>query len=332
MTGRLRLGLATPAWITEWAIHRARRDVEDVEVRYVASRDTARAAAYASTYGVPCWGTWSELLASSEIDAAYIATPNAFHGRMAREALSAGKHVLCEKPLTLDPAVAREIDDLARREGLVFQEAYHYRAHPAVDAALRAVRAGCLGELREITVRYGWQLEAPGDIRRFAHLDGGALMDVGCYGLDLLTALGRGRPTHVSAEYARWAGGVDMESTIGLRYADGCWATVGASLAQAGFDCRARLTGVKGSMDLDDVFLPVRPGDPDMPVFRARFGDSVLRETLDGRSSYSWQLERFVRAIQAGERGADCAVVTRAELLNWCASRLQESEDESEPV
>ena len=133
-----------------------------------------------------------------ELDAVYIALPNALHGEWILASLEAGKHVLCEKPLTPTSAEAAELFDLAASRELVLAEAFMYRHHPKTLRVRDMLREGLIGELRTIRCSFSFQVVDPrSDIRYSAELAGGALRDVGCYCVSYSTFAADAEPEYV---------------------------------------------------------------------------------------------------------------------------------------
>ena len=150
----------------------------------IASRSLEKAQATAAQLDVPtAYGSYEELLADPGIEAVYIPLPNGFHAEWSIKALRAGKHVLCEKPLTMNAAEAREVQAVRDETGRYMLEAFAYRFNPVVAEAFRIARSGALGELRFIHTVTIFRLDPldPANVRLQADIGGGALYDVGCY-------------------------------------------------------------------------------------------------------------------------------------------------------
>lgn len=148
----------------------------------VASRDPEAARAVADAHGVPrAHGSYEALLADPEVDAVYVALPNSLHLPWTSAALSAGKHVLCEKPLGLTAAEVERMAERADAAGRRLQEGFMIFAHPQWRAVRTILDAGRLGRLRAIHGHFGFDNPDPANIRNRADLGGGALLDVGCY-------------------------------------------------------------------------------------------------------------------------------------------------------
>ena len=213
----LRLGLLSTANINRLVIAGARAS-EEVEVVAVASRDGARAEAYAREHGIErAHGSYEALLADDEVDAVYISLPNSLHVDWSVRALEAGRHVLCEKPLARRPEEVERAFDAAERAGLMLAEAFMYRHHPQTKRVAELVRGGAIGELRAIRAVFSFPLADLENIRMKPELEGGALMDVGCYCVSG-TRLLAGEPERVYGEQRLGGLGVDTTFAGVLRF------------------------------------------------------------------------------------------------------------------
>ena len=194
-------------------------EAEGVEVVAVGSRDQARGEAFAAEHGIGrVRGSYEALLADDDVEAVYIPLPNSMHLPWSERALEAGKHVLCEKPLSRRAADVEAAFDAADRAGRLLMEAFMWRFHPQTDVLSRAVTGGMVGRVRTIRSAFGFALE-PGtaNVRWSGELEGGALMDVGCYCVSALRLLG-GEPERVSAERVDGGEGVDARIAGVLRF------------------------------------------------------------------------------------------------------------------
>ena len=179
---KLRWGILSTANIARAAVIPAIQHSTNGEVLAVASRDAQKAHDFAARTGIGrSYGSYEALLAAPDIDAIYIALPNSLHCEWSIKAAEAGKHVLCEKPLALDAAECAQMEDAARRHGVVLMEAFMYGFHPQTVAVIALLREGALGELRLIHSAFTFRVGNPANIRLQPDLGGGALMDVGCY-------------------------------------------------------------------------------------------------------------------------------------------------------
>jgi predicted dehydrogenase len=187
----LRIGTLGSSRISAAALIEPAASLPDVTVAAVAARDKARAEAFALRHGIPAaYGSYDDLLADPDIDAVYNPLPNSLHGPWTRNAIAAGKHVLCEKPFAANAEEAARVAAAASDSGLVVMEAMHYRYHPLVQRLHDLVTGGSFGPVRHIQCWTSFVIEDPGDIRYDYDLAGGALMDGGCYALDCMRLLG----------------------------------------------------------------------------------------------------------------------------------------------
>lgn len=174
----------------------------------VGSRDAERARAFAAEHGLPATAgcTGEDLLSRADVDAVYVTAPNSLHVPWCLRLLEAGKHVLCEKPLTPRAEEAVRVAEASRKAGRLFTEGFMYLHHPQTDLLIRAGREGAvpgalIGPLRTITASFCLDLRArPNAWTRFSHrLEGGAMMDLGCYPLSLARVVTGAEPVEVAA-------------------------------------------------------------------------------------------------------------------------------------
>jgi len=190
------------------------------DVAAVGSRDGDHAAAFAAANGIArAHGSYEALLADPEVDAVYISLPNGLHHGWTMHALAAGKHVLCEKPYTRHPKEVDEAFDAAEAAGLVLSEAFMWRHHPQVGV-LRSMVAE-VGPLQLIRATFSFVLEDESNVRVQADLDGGSLMDVGCYCISGARLLAGEEPSEVMGIAALDETGVDRRFTGILRFPSG---------------------------------------------------------------------------------------------------------------
>ena len=264
---------------------------EKVGLLAVASRDKNRAEAYADEWEIPrAYGSYEDLLADPEIEAVYISLPNTMHVEWSIEALEAGKHVPCEKPLTRHPEEADAAFDVAERTGRLLSEAFMYRHNPQTAKVVELVRGGAIGELRLIRSAFSYGLYDFENIRLRTDVEGGALMDVGCYNVSGSRLLG-GEPERVWGEAWYGPSGTDWIFTGTLRLPGDVIAT---------FDCGTALPerdeleaiGSEGSLFLDD------PWHCNVPVIELRRGSEIERIELEPLDSYRLELENMSDAIR----------------------------------
>jgi len=275
------------------------RQADDLEIVAVASREPAVAERYARERGIPrAHGAYGELLADPQIEVVYISLPNSLHVEWTMRALHAGKHVLCEKPLTRRAADVRHAFDLAQRRGLVLMEGFMYRHHPQTRRLLELVDGGAIGCLRMIRGAFSFVASAP-DVRLSAALGGGALMDVGCYCVNGARMLG-GEPERVAAEQSIGGDGVDVAFAATMRFRGEVLAHFDAGLALAPRD-EFELVGDGGVLFLDD------PWHCRTPLIELRRGGAVERIEIEPADPYRLEAENMSAAV----RGAAAPLLGR---------------------
>jgi predicted dehydrogenase len=200
MNKKVRWGVLGAAKIALDKVIPAMQRGEWSEITAVASRDAEKAQSAARRLGIPkVYGSYDELLADSEIEAIYIPLPNHLHVSWTIKAAEAGKHVLCEKPLSLTAAEAEKLLAVRSRTGVKIQEALMVRTHPQWLGVRDLIRAGRLGELKVISGFFSYFNRRPENIRNQPQLGGGALMDIGCYPIYLSRFIFGAEPQRVLA-------------------------------------------------------------------------------------------------------------------------------------
>jgi len=231
--------------------------VPDAELVAVGSRRLAAAQAFATEHGGTPYGSYEELVADPAVDIVYVATPHALHLDNARLAIEAGKHVLCEKPLTLDTADAEEMVRLAARHDRFLMEAMWTACHPAVRALRDRLRSGDLGTPRHLHAELGFRVDAPPQDRMLdPALGASALLDMGVYPLTFAhLMLGEATELHAVGDLS--SGGIDLDVAITGRYPGGALATMTASMTSWS-SRRASIATDRGRIDADDFHHPER--------------------------------------------------------------------------
>ena len=289
----LRLGLLSTAHINAKLVAGARL-ADEVDVVAVASRDLARANEQASSLEIPrALGSYEELLSDPDVDAVYISLPNSMHVDWSVRALEAGKHVLCEKPLARSVEQVERAFDAADGAGRVLAEAFMWRHHPQAKRLVELLPR--VGEVRVVRAHFSFALDSldpASNIRLAGELEGGALMDVGCYCVSA-ARLVAGEPEAVTGQGV--FDEVDLRFTGTLSFESG---------VLAHFDCgvdtadRAELevAGSAGGLLLRDPFHSAEP------VIEVRAADgSVERVEAERDNPYACELRDFAAAV-AGER------------------------------
>jgi xylose dehydrogenase (NAD/NADP) len=261
------------------------------ELIAVASREQSRAEAYAKDWGIERpYGSYEALLADPDVEAVYIPLPNTLHCEWSIRALEAGKHVLCEKPLSRHPEQVEEAFDAAERAGRHLMEAFMYRHNPQTARLKQLVDEGAIGELRLIRSAFAYSLYDETNIRLQADVEGGALMDVGCYNVSGSRLFG-GEPRHVYGE--AWFGptGTDWVFTGILRFPGDLIATFDCGTAMSGRD-ELEAIGSDGALFVDDPWHAVEP------AIELRRDGEVERIEVERADSYQLEVENLSDAIR----------------------------------
>ena len=295
----------------------------DVELVAVASRDLGRAEAYARERGIErAYGSYEDLLADPKIEAVYISLPNSMHVEWSIQALEAGKHVLCEKPLSRHPEDVERAFDAAEKAGRILMEAFMYRHNPQTKRLKELVEGGAIGRLRLVRAAFSFPLDDAANVRLNDELEGGGLMDVGCYCISGSRLLA-GEPESVYGEQVAAPSGVDELFTGTLRFAGDVLAEIDCGLVLPERD-ELEAIGEEGSIFLDD------PWHCRKPVIEVRREEGTERIELEPEDSYRLQLENMSASI----RGRAEPLLGREDALGQARAlqALYRSADERGPV
>ncbi|EMA44074.1 Gfo/Idh/MocA family protein [Halococcus saccharolyticus] len=322
----MRFGILGTANIGRIAVLPAIR-ATDHEALAVASRDEERARAFADECDVPrAYGSYEALLADDDIEAVYNPLPNARHAEWTKRAADAGCHVLCEKPLTVDAAEARDLGAYCDERGVTLMEAFMYRYHPRTERAVEVVREQ-LDDVRFVKSSFQFPLGHDAeDVRLDPDLAGGSLMDVGCYAVTAARLfLGEPERAYASAADTRDAG-VDTQLTGLLEYSDGATAEVSCS-----FDTQDtqfyRVEAENGWLEADPAFVP---RDDDRATLRYAADGREVTETFDHVDQYRRQIEHFADCVRHDRRPRTDA--REAERTMAVIDALAESAERGEPI
>ncbi|MDQ3822463.1 MAG: Gfo/Idh/MocA family oxidoreductase [Actinomycetota bacterium] len=323
MAEPVRWGVLSTARINDAVIRGARKS-DRVEIVAVASRDQARADAYAREHGYRrAYGSYDALLADPDLEAVYISLPNSLHVEWSVRALEEGKHVLCEKPLDRSPDEVERAFDAAERADRFLMEAFMWRHHPQSLRLKQLVEEGAIGELRLIRSAFSFQLTRLEDVRMRPELQGGSLLDVGCYCVSAARLLA-GEPDVVYGEQVLSPSGVDVRFAGTMRF---------PRAVIAHFDCAFDLparsvveaVGSEGSLVASDPFIL-----GDARRLELRRDGSV--ETVDTGHTNKYQLE--FENLSDAIRGRADPLLGRADALGQARTldALLRSAESGEPV
>jgi xylose dehydrogenase (NAD/NADP) len=295
---RVRWGVLSTANIGRAAVNPAIQASSNGELVAVASRDGARAKAFAEAHGIPhAHGSYEALLERDDVDAVYVPLPNSLHREWTVRAALAGKHVLCEKPMALSAAECDEMAAAAEETGVKLMEAFMYRFHPRTERLVEMIRSGGIGALGAIRSVFTFRLTKPDNIRLDPTLGGGALMDVGCYCVNVARTVSGEEPVEVVAT-ARWTErGVDESMAGILRFPGDVFAHFDCSLALERSEL-VEIGGADGCLRIPAAFLP-GTGDVDIENVRGRGAREAHR--VEGVDQYVRMVEHF----------GDCVLLNR---------------------
>jgi xylose dehydrogenase (NAD/NADP) len=286
----IRFGILSTARINRLLLAGSRNS-ERVDVVAVASRDPEHARGYAAEHGIErSHGSYDALLADPDVDAVYISLPNSLHVDWSVRALEAGKHVLCEKPLSRHPEEAERAFDVAERTGRLLTEAFMYRHNPQTKRLKELVEDGAIGELRLVRAAFSFPLTELANVRLRADLDGGSLMDVGCYCVSASRLLA-GEPERVEAVQVLARSGVDVRLAGTMLHAGGVVSHFDSALDLPN---RSELEAI-GS---DGTLVVSDPWHVRAPGLELRREDSIERIEIERADSYQLELENLADAIE----------------------------------
>lgn len=290
----VRIGILGAARIAPAALIKPAKGNAQVVVSAVAARDKTVGQAFATKHGITrVHDSYDSLLADPEVDAVYNPLPNALHGRWTRAALEAGKHVLCEKPFAANAVEAHEIAALAATSDRVVMEAMHYRYHPFALRVQQIIASGELGTLQRVEAADCYWLSKFSANAYNYSLGGGALMDLGCYVVDMLRTFGGSTPQVVSAQAKMRDSKVDRAMTAELQFADGHTGRLRCSLWSVDPPhFTARIIGDRGELRLNPL-IPFQ-------MFSVRSADGKRTERFPLRVPYEYQLDAFAAAVLRG--------------------------------
>jgi predicted dehydrogenase len=299
MSRKLRFGILGTANIGIKKVIPAMQQGELTSVAAIASRDLAKAREAAGKLGIPtAYGSYEELLADPNIDAVYNPLPNQLHVPLTVKAAEAGKHVLCEKPISLTVAEAKTLLDARARTGVKISEAFMIRSARQWLRVRELIREGRIGQLRAVNAHFSYFNVDPANIRNRAEMGGGGIYDIGCYCIQSARFAFEQEPKRVVALVERAPQmGTDRLASAILDFPAG----------QAIFTCstqmipyqRVHFLGARGRIEIEIPFNA--PNDRPTRLFVDSTGDlacgGIATETFPTADQYTLQGDAFARAV-----------------------------------
>lgn len=302
MNQKLRWGVLSTAAIGVKKVIPAMQRGQYSTVTAIASRDLARARDVASALGIPdAYGSYEELLADPNIDVIYNPLPNQLHIPWTLKAAEAGKHVLCEKPLSMTVGEAKSLLAVRDRTGIIIGEAFMIRSHPQWLRTRQLIEEGRIGTLRAVVAAFSYYNVDPANIRNQLECGGGALYDIGCYCIQA-SRYGFGQ------EPTRVVGHIDRDPQLGTDRLTS--AVLDFPGGHAIFTCstqmipyqRVQFLGTKGRIEIEIPFNA--PPDRPTRIFVDATGDltssGISTETFAVVDQYTLQGDSFSKAILDG--------------------------------
>jgi predicted dehydrogenase len=297
---RLRWGVLSTALIGRSKVIPGIQRAANCEVVAIASRDRSLAERVAAELAIPiAHGSYEALLADPNVDAVYIPLPNHLHATWSIAAVEAGKHVLCEKPLALTARDAQRMIEAADRAGVRLMEAFMYRLHPSWVAVREIVASGRIGRLTAVQSWFSFYNDDPANIRNALASGGGALYDIGCYGVNLSRMLFDGEPTGVTGVVVRDpVSGVDVVTSGILAFGDGLASFACSTRAED--DQRVDIYGTTGRISIEIPFN-IPPGLPTRIFVTAGGEPPVAPDTetmlFEPADPYTFEAAAFAAAV-----------------------------------
>ena len=291
---KLNWGVLGLSWHYRLRIHHQLSSYEGAVLRGIASRDGSRAAAAASELGfAESFGSYQQLLDCSDIDAVYIPLPNHLHLEWIKRAADAGKHIICEKPLCLSEAEVNEAFAYCASKDVFLMEAFMFRFHPQWLRVKELLDSGEIGPVKSINCVFGYNNTDPGNIRNQFEAGGGALRDIGCYGIAVSNLLLGRDPVGVQSLVKNDpVFGIDQLTSFLMDFED-CHSMVTVS-TQMQSSQNVRITGTSGSIE---VLIPfnVYNDVPARLIVISGVGERTVKTQI--ADQYRCEFERFSEAV-----------------------------------
>lgn len=297
MTNRtLRWGLLSTARINRSLIPPLRASSRNKLVA-VASRESSKSTAYAREWGIErTFDSYEAMLADPDVDVIYNPLPNSLHAEWTIKAVRAGKHVLCEKPLTARVEDVDAIAAAAKENNKIVTEAFMYRHHPQTLKVKSLIDSGAIGEVRLVRGSFTFTLTDPNNVRVNASLDGGSIWDVGCYPISYARTMVGAEPVEVEGMQFVGASGVDETFVGTLRFSDNTYAQFDSGF-HAPFRMNMEIVGSEGLIVIPRAFKPTERET----IYIGKASDQLEPMVIEGPEHlYLGEVEDMYEAIVNG--------------------------------
>ncbi len=295
MSDKIRWGILSTANIGRGRVIPAIHQSNNGQVAAVASRNLEKAQAFATATNIPtAYGSYEALIEDPNIDAIYIPVPNSEHAEWSIRCAEASKATLCEKPLASNATEAQRIVDAFAARQVLFAEAFMYRFHPQTTHVKRMLADGAIGDLQTISATFTFPLRSEENIRLSKTLAGGAVMDVGCYCINVMRLMTGEEPIQAKA-VARLGVQTEVDESL-----------AGTLIFPSGvvghFDCSLRaqrvhtydLRGTEGRILVEEAFVPTAESATKIRVWQ---GDRYQEITTPPINQYTLMVEDFADAL-----------------------------------
>ncbi len=296
----IKWGVMGTANVADWGVIPGMLQAEGCELYAIAGRTQAKVSAYQEKFGFEKgYVGYDTLLSDEAVQAVYIPLPNNLHYEWVIKALNAGKHVLCEKPLALNPEEAAQMYAVAKENHVILAEAYAYLHSPYVKAVKAEVESGIIGEVEYIETAFLTQGYEE-DIRLYKELGGGAMYDLGCYCTTMILTLNDSKPLFVKAVGEMNENGVDVFTAAMMRFENGVRASFNVGMmfqakSNSRFD-RLYIHGTKGC-----IRSAVEYNQAGELSYTVIADGQTLTRSVSVRNNYALEIEQMNRAIAGSE-------------------------------
>lgn len=295
----IRIGTLGAARITPRALIYPAVDEPNVRIDAIAARDASRSEGFAQYHNISrVLDSYADVVTDSKLDAIYNPLPISAHRDLTIQALSAGKHVLCEKSFACNEAEARDMQAAAESNDRIVMDAFHYRYHPLFHSAREVIANGELGDIESIAADFHTPVPMdPTDIRMIYETGGGVTMDIGCYPISWVRHLMAAEPTVLSASAEVGPPHVDVFLTAEFEFPGGTRAVItGDMRGGKPFTANVVVKGTRGEMQINNPLVPQMGHSLETTIGSRR----DVRQ-FDRRATYGYQLDAFLQAIQTGK-------------------------------